>query len=190
MAKAKVARRGGRKKNEWTVVSLKQLLGYISAKELKQKTFAAHLGVTNSTFHNWKNGRCAPEEPVQVRIKALIDGKEKITVAKKKTKAQKKVSRSRAPRGASSSTLAALTGGGKKTAKTGKRAKRAKKIVPSKRRSRAGSTPSNGNGAGLTLDDWNELKVLGQFVRANPDRSAEEIWDVVNVLTTAAAILA
>ena len=119
MAKPKNAlpqqRRGGRKKNEWTLVTQKQVLGYIASKGLQNKTFAEHLGVTNSTFHNWKNGRCAPDEEIQGRIKALIDGKETIIVAKKSKTNKGKATR--APRGAGSSTLAALTGSAGKAAK-------------------------------------------------------------------------
>ena len=196
MAKAKAPRRGGRKKNEWTLVTLAQLLGFIEMKELKQKTFAAYLGVTNSTFHNWKNGRCAPDEEVQGKIKALIDGKEKITVAKKKTaKKAKKTKATRTPRGATSSTLASLTGGGASASAKKKAKKKAKKIAKKVRRGRVGpkakaAATLNGNGSGMSLDDWNELKLLGQFVRANQGRSVGEMRDVLGLLTTASEIFA
>lgn len=201
MATVKAPRRGGRKKNKWTLVSLKQLLGYIAVNEIPQKAFAAHLGVTNSTFHNWKNGRCAPDELVQGKIKDLIDGKDQINMAKKKTGA-------RAPRGSGSSTLAALTGGGSKTTKKvakkagkkkKKKVKKVKKVAKKKKVTKVkkkrgrvttrkpAPVASNGNGNGL--GDWNELEALGQFVKANVTKSPTEIGELIGTLKTAAQIL-
>ena len=207
MAEVKALRRGGRQKNKWTAVTLKQMLGFIDVNQIPQKGFATHLGVTNSTFHNWKNKKCAPDEDVQVRILDLINGKEKINMANS----------TRAPRGAGSSTLAALTGGkGKKTKKKAKKVakkkkpkKKAKKVAKKKAkkvkkrvgRVRSKSAPrtktkakartrvsANGNGNGFGLDGWDNLEALGQFVQANNGRSAEEIGELVGTLQTVAKI--
>ena len=179
MAKTETAvRRGGRKKNKWTLVTFVQLNGFIDLKQHTQKAVAAHLGVTNSTFHNWKNGRCAPDEEVQGKIKALIDGKEKITVTKKKAKKKSK----RAPRGAGSSTLAALAG--KTTA--GER----KPVVPRKaKKVKTVSVRSHGRVQKAGFGDWGELKTLGKFLRANPGKSSTDIVELIDTLKTAAAVL-
>jgi DNA-binding transcriptional regulator YiaG len=190
MTAVKAPRRGGRQKNKWTMITLKRMLGWIAANEIPQKAFAASLGITNSTFHNWKNERCAPDEDVQGKILDLINGMENITMA----------NGNRAPRGAGSSTLAALTGSGKKKtkkktkAKVAKKKKKTKKVAKKKIKKikkkvgRVRSTKprakakasSNGNGFGL--DGWDNLEALGQFVRANEDRSLEEIGALVGTL--------
>ena len=80
-------RRGGRKANEWTAVTLDEILGFLSEMGITQSAFAAHIGVTNSTFHNWKKGKCAPDEDTQGKIRSLIDGEnytKEIQVVKKK----------------------------------------------------------------------------------------------------------
>jgi len=66
-------RRGGRKANEWTSVSLEEILLYLSEAGMTQSRFATSVGVTNSTFHNWKKGKCAPDEDTQGKIRDLID---------------------------------------------------------------------------------------------------------------------
>jgi DNA-binding XRE family transcriptional regulator len=52
-----------------------EITRHIAQKGLSQSEFASTLGVTNSTFHNWKNGRCAPDTSTQHRIAALLSGK-------------------------------------------------------------------------------------------------------------------
>jgi DNA-binding XRE family transcriptional regulator len=194
VAKGKKERRGGRKKNEWTKVKLETILGFLKYYSIKQKDFAAHLGVTNSTFHNWKNGKCAPDEEVQVKIQDLIANKETITVAKKKAKTAK----SRAPRGAGSSTLAALTGSTPKTQtkkktkkKTAKASKKAKAKKKAKKRGRVVRTAAKADVPETTsvISGWNEIESLGNFLKANPDRSAFEVSELISNLQAVARLL-
>lgn len=211
MAKAKAsARRGGRKKNEWTLVTLDDLMKFIDTQGLTQNKFAKTLGVTNSTFHNWKNGRCAPDEAIQGKIKALIDGKEKIDVSDNKTDNENKAK----TRGTKSSTLAAL--GKKGKGKTTKKAKKKTKKKVTKALEKGGSSRpkvekalkktkkkaakkakatkpvlnGNGNGAYFDPSAWNELEALGQFVKANPGKSPEEIAELLGTVSRVAAIFA
>lgn len=200
MAKTKAsARRGGRKKNEWTLVTLDELLEFIDTQGITQNKFAKTLGVTNSTFHNWKNGRCAPDESIQGKIRALIDGKEKIEVSEKKTETTAK----KKTRGGKSSTLAALGKGKKATQKAAKKvtkkvAKAAKKTKKkaakaskkTKRTAKKAVPVANGNGAHLSFEDWNELEALGQFVKANKDKSVGEMQTLLGTLSRVAKIMA
>jgi DNA-binding XRE family transcriptional regulator len=204
MAKAKApARKGGRKKNEWTLVTLDELIAYITKSGLTQNAFAQSLGVTNSTFHNWKNGRCAPDESIQGKIRALIDGKKENEVPDKQTKTEKR------GRGTKSSTLAALGGGKpakaakkaakktkKKVSKKAKKAKKTAKKVSKKTKATVQKTVkkakavTNGNGVHVDLASWNELEALGQFVKANPGKSSGEIASLLGTVSRVAAIFA
>lgn len=63
------------KKNEWTKVSFEDIVDFITREEISKISFARKLGITNSTFHNWKNGKSVPDEPMQEKIAAMIGTK-------------------------------------------------------------------------------------------------------------------
>ena len=113
MTEQKKGRKGGRKANQWSLVTFADIAAYLAKEGVSQTDFAKTVGVTSSTFHNWKTERCAPDEETQGKISALLTGKE-VTVAKSKktAAATKKITKvtARGSRGAGSSTLAALGG--------------------------------------------------------------------------------
>lgn len=76
------------RKNEWTLVTFEDIAQYIESEEIAQITFAKDIGVTNSTFHNWKNSKSVPDEAMQERIAGKI-GKKRAKVTKKVAKASK-----------------------------------------------------------------------------------------------------
>lgn len=63
------------RKNTWKFVTFDEIVDYIDQEEIAQITFARNLGVTNSTFHNWKNGTSVPDDDMQLKI-AKVVGKE------------------------------------------------------------------------------------------------------------------
>jgi len=123
-------RRGGRKSNDWTVVQFKDIETYIEEHGLSKLGFARALGVTNSTLHNWKNGRCAPDEAMQMTVKNMLEAAPPEGAAKAKAKGGARAAR--APRGAGSQTLSQLREAGPAPAKPEKAPKAAKAPKPPK----------------------------------------------------------
>lgn len=63
----------GRKPNRWTAVTLEEILVFLAESDtLNQSTFAKAVGVTPTTFYNWKKKRCAPDTTTQERMRELI----------------------------------------------------------------------------------------------------------------------
>lgn len=166
--KKTAARKGGRQANKWSVVKFSEIAKFIKDKSVAQTAFSKAVGVTNSTFHNWKNKRCAPDPATQQQIRDVLDGK---TVIPEKEPAARS-GKTRAPRGAGSQTLAQLEeAGGTKAAvaaparTTGKKRK---------------TVVANGNGANGS--GWRELKLLGEFIRANDGKTADDLHQAVNMV--------
>ena len=202
MVESKAVRKGGRKANQWTSVAFADIAEYLANSGVSQLEFAKSVGVTSSTFHNWKTQRCAPDETTQERILAVLNGQEasapkkeeEETVAKKKApkKVAKKKVTARGSRGAASSLLAVIDGAAP-TVSEGKPKKKVKKIV--KKAKLAASSPftgevakrkpgrprkvavaSNGGGA---LSEWSNLGLLAQFLKDNKGRTAEDVKNVI-----------
>jgi DNA-binding XRE family transcriptional regulator len=211
-------KRTGRKPNKWTLLAFKDIADHLSKTETPVTKFVKVIGVSNQTFHNWKNNRCAPTTEVQQRIKDTIEGNlpgEKLDMAKKTTKAtpaataapkaaKKKTTKKKARRGKGSASLAALAGATpgetdtkaaavaikdttpKKKKKAGRRPGPrkaaapavAKKATKAKPRKKAGG--SNGTSS-ASPTQWAELSTLGAFLKANPDKTREELAGIVDV---------
>ena len=58
--------------NTWTLVKFKDISKFLESNEVSQIKFAQTLGVSNSTFHNWKGGRSTPDEEMQQKILDVI----------------------------------------------------------------------------------------------------------------------
>jgi DNA-binding transcriptional regulator YiaG len=166
----KPPRKGGRQANKWTLVKFLEIKQFLEEKKVAQTRFSATVGVTNSTFHNWKNKRCAPDPATQQKIRDVLDGKTPLAPET----VPKSSGRPRTPRGAGSQTLAALedeSGAPIRPAKAKAKAKAARaKKTPS---------PNSNGGAG---SGWEDLTLLGQFIRANEGRSAQELHQAVNMV--------
>ena len=90
---------GASRKNEWTLVTFENIREYIEQNQISQLAFTRELGITNSTFHNWKNGKTTPDLDDQGKIHALLVGKPGGTkVAKKKTAKKKAVTKKKTAR--------------------------------------------------------------------------------------------
>lgn len=72
VAKRKTTR--GRKAATWSVVTWDEVERFRVARNITNKEMAALCEVTNSTFHNWKRGTCAPNPSTQKRIRELLNG--------------------------------------------------------------------------------------------------------------------
>jgi transcriptional regulator with XRE-family HTH domain len=74
--------------NEWKSTTFKVIQEFLDKTGMSQLKFAESLNVSNSTFHNWKNGRTAPNEETQEKIVALMKGGKTKKKTKKKAKAK------------------------------------------------------------------------------------------------------
>jgi len=190
MAKKK-ARKGGRKANQWSLIKFSDIAAFLAEHGLSQTDFAKAVGVTSSTFHNWKTNRCAPDEATQGKIAAVINGQE-VSVPKKKKKSKTKKVTARGSRGAGSNLLAALGGGKPAKSKTAKVATKTKKVAKKRigrvvRKPRL-ATSANGSANGYAnggLEGWNELKSLAKFLKANKKRTADDVKNVVEQINAA-----
>lgn len=176
-APARGARKGGRTANKWKAVKFNQISKFIKEHGVSQIAFAKAVGVTNSTFHNWKNNRCAPDDATQETIRALISGETQMP----EQAPSKRGGKPRAPRGAGSQTLAELEKKGSKKAST---ASTSVKKTKTKTKTKAASSNGNGHGNGHS-SGWSELGLLGQFIRANEGRSVEDLHNVVTTVAEA-----
>lgn len=200
MTSEKKGRKGGRKANLWSLVNFATIAAHLKETGTSQTAFAKAVGVTSSTFHNWKTGRCAPDEETQGKIVATIEGKEVPVAKKKKTKKITKVT-ARGSRGSGSSTLAALGEGGpavaKKVKKIKKKIKKAEAKAPAvtvqtakpvkqvKRRVRGvvrTAPATNGSGP---LEDWKNLEALAEFLKANEGRTADDVKSAIDKINEA-----
>ena len=110
----------GRKPNTWKLLKFADIADHLTKAGTPVTQFVKTIGVSNQTFHNWKNNRCAPAVEVQQRIKDTIEGilpGEKTDMAKTTsapeapaatTKKKTKKSTKKAARGKGSVSLAAL----------------------------------------------------------------------------------
>lgn len=185
-------RKGGRKANQWTLVAFSDISEYLGKSGVSQTAFAKAVGVTSSTFHNWKTSRCAPDETAQSRISEIITGQE-VLVTKQKTESKKTTSRG--SRGEGSTMLAALSGDTPKSEKKTRVSAKADDVEkPKKRvgglvRKPRATASTNGNGKlNGGLEGWNELKALARFLRANRRRSADDVKRIVEQINAAREI--
>jgi DNA-binding transcriptional regulator YiaG len=73
MARNSTARNGApRRQPAWSLVTLEAIESWRLAAALPKNRAAEHLGVTNSTYHNWIRGRSVPPLPTQRHIQRLI----------------------------------------------------------------------------------------------------------------------
>ena len=200
MAKKKAKQQGGRKANEWKLVTFVDIEKFLKKAGASQLGFAKAVGVTNSTFHNWKNGRSAPSEEVQKKIKKVIKGKIALPEPKSpvKTKLAQRRASAAAPAGklsrkkkkakrrvrGHSGILDKLPDPKDEVPKKPKKAqeRRKKKTKKAKKRKtplvrRRPTTSDNG--------EWTELGLLGQFIRANTGRTVDEFMGIVSTVAEA-----
>jgi len=203
-------KRTGRKPNKWTLLKFKDIAAHLTQRGTPISHFVKTIGVSNQTFHNWKNNRCAPTPEVQKRIKDTIEGilpGEKTDMAKKKTKtvatpeAGKKTTKKKARRGKASASLAALAGAVPSTS-TETVAVAIQVTTPKKKKAGRRPGPRKATGAtaapkaakvkakakakakgtnGASSTQWAELGTLGSFLKANPTKSREELAGIVDV---------
>jgi len=177
-------RKGGRSANKWSVVKWAEIEKFLEEKELTQARFSSTLGITGSTFHNWKKKRCAPDPATQQSIRDLIDGKEPLS-PKVHVPA---LGRPKSTRGRASRTMAKVEQTGDvpgEAAPAPLAAAKAPRAARStgKKRVAAAAPATNGNGANLSPNSgWEELPLLGQFIRANDGKSASELHQAVNMV--------
>ncbi len=57
----------------WTLVTFADLEVWREASGLPKKRAAEHLGVTNSTYHNWARGIAIPNTNTQKKVRETID---------------------------------------------------------------------------------------------------------------------
>lgn len=60
------------RKNEWSLITFDDIAEYIERQEIAQIRFSQDLGITNSTFHNWKSGKSIPDDAMQAKIAKMI----------------------------------------------------------------------------------------------------------------------
>jgi len=210
MGKAEKSK-SGRKPNTWSLVAFKDIADHLTKEGTPITAFVKLIGVSNQTFHNWKNNRCAPTVEVQQKIKDAIagitPGEKEPSVAKKKT-AKKKVTKKkktsatlRAPRGKGSTSLAALTAsssGGTAPAEAApapakKKTKKKAGRRPGPRKPAAATPAAEGNGTKTEMapakaakprgrkSSWKGLSTLGEFLRSNRGKSREELIEVLDM---------
>lgn len=82
--RAKTDRKVGKtKKPKWSLVTFKQIEGWRTKLKLSKAGMAEALGVTNSTYHNWRRGTTIPHVNQQEGILQRLEALEKnATVAK------------------------------------------------------------------------------------------------------------
>lgn len=197
----KTEKKPGRKPNEWTLLTFPDVAKHLSDRGIPVTEFAKTIGVSNQTFHNWKSGRCAPTEGTQRKILGAIQGvlpeeadmtqemtAAPIKAAKRKT-AKRKDAPTKATRGKGSVTLAALSAAAPSAedtaavqvpGKVGRRPGPRKAAPPAKTVKAAKAHGTNG-AAHLSPTSWAELGTLGAFLRANPDKTREQVAEIIDV---------
>ena len=97
------------KKPKWTVVTYKKIEARRTELGYTKSAMAELLGVTNSTYHNWRRGTTVPHPNQQEQIKSVIS---KLPSVKATTKAKAAASKAKAKtkRGASGKRKRGVTG--------------------------------------------------------------------------------
>ena len=63
-----------RRRGDWSTVTYEELDAWRAERGISKKRMAEHLGVTNSTYHNWARGTAVATPHTQARIRRLLDG--------------------------------------------------------------------------------------------------------------------